>query len=84
MGSFSSSNSISSSSFKGGTVDEPSLELTLILAFSPILDALTGMPEVCISFETDLNIRNSNGVETVDVLGIVESVMIGEERGMEI
>ena len=42
------------------------------------------MPDVCISSETDLNIGTSGGFETVDVVGIMESVKIREERGIEI
>lgn len=41
------------------------------------------MPEVCISSETDLNTRTSGGVDVDDVVEILESVNIVEERGTE-
>ncbi|CAI9289663.1 unnamed protein product [Lactuca saligna] len=41
------------------------------------------MPEILISSEIDLIIGSSGEVETVDVVGMVESVKIGEEIGIE-
>mgnify|MGYP001556541191 CR=1 FL=1 len=59
----------------------PCSEVTPILTFSPTSDALIGMLEVCISSKTDLITGIFGGVETVDVMVIVDSVKIGEERG---
>lgn len=84
IGSCSSPNHISSSSLKGGLVDVPSLEVTPTLAFSPASDALIEMPEVCMSFEMDLRIGTYGRVETVEVVGRVESENMGEDSGMEI
>ena len=58
-------------------------EVTLILKFAPASDSLTGMPKIYISSEMDFNIGTFGGFETVEVLGIVESIKTGEERGIE-
>lgn len=55
-----------------------------MLACAPVLYTLAGMPRFCISSETDLITGTSGGVETDDVLGLVESIKMGEDRGMVI
>lgn len=47
-------------------------------------DVLPGMPKVLISSKTDLIIGTSGGVEIVEVEGMVESVKIRVENGIEI
>lgn len=66
-----------------GVVDGPCSEVSPILIFSPASDALTRMPEVCISFVMDLNTVTYGGVHIHDVVEIMESVNIVEERGPE-
>lgn len=72
---------MSSSSLSGEAVDVPCPEVTLILTFSPASDALTGMHKVLVSSETDSMIGTSNGVDTDDVVGVVESVKMGNTKG---
>lgn len=66
---------------KEGVVVVPGSKVTPILTFALASDALTGMPDVCISSKTNLNTGTSGRVDTVEVVGIVDSVKIIKERG---
>lgn len=50
----------------------------------PTSDVLIGMPEVCTSSKTNLCRGTSSGAMTDVVVGVVESVKIGEVNRMKI
>lgn len=84
LGSCSSPNRTSPSSLKGEAVEITGSVVTPILAFTHVSDTFAEMSKVYISSKTDLMTMTSGGVETEDVVGVVESIKIDEERGIEI
>lgn len=71
-------------SCSGGTKAEGYSKVTPMLAFSPTSVVLPKMTEVLISSKTYLKEGTFGAMETVYGVGIMESVNIGDDNGMEI